>query len=262
MKIVIITSPDPFSGVFWRSYQSSAGPFPEAVCILERRKDLDYPFLQKIFAPFFLFGIWGTLRLISARYLKLPLTKKDKKLGLNLDYNLLKKGGCGFYYYKSINKETVLDVLRNLKPDIIISVGAPVIFKKEVLQIPKLGTLNIHHALLPKYRGHFGTFWEVYNKEKRGYVTLHRMEEKVDLGEVIAFDYLENINSFNFLDLMIEKKHRGGYLLAKVLRESERMGMLFRTKMAIEEKDNLKNYFGWPSFKDVLNFRKIKKRKN
>ncbi len=259
--IIVTTSSNPFAGVFWKSYRNSVGPSLKAVFLLAERKDLDYPFWQKIFVPFFLFGIKSVLRLVFACYFKLPVTKKDKKLGLNLDYKLLKKGDCKFYNYRSINEESALNVLRNLKPDIIISVGAPIIFKKEVLQIPKLGVLNVHNALIPKYRGHFGTFWEVYNNEKRGYVCIHQMAEKVDAGEIVAFDYLENINSFNFLDLMIEKKSRGGSLLAKILKESERMGVLFKTKMAIEERDNIKNYFGWPSFKDVLNFWKITRKR-
>lgn len=262
MNIVIITtSSDPLAGVFWKSYSKSAGPYPKAVFLLEKRRDLDYPFWQKIFVPFFLFGIGDALRLALARYLKIPLTKKDKKLGVHLGLELLKKEDCKFYNYSSIDEKSALDTLRSLRPNIIVSVGAPVIFKEEVLQIPKLAVLNIHNALLPKYRGHFGTFWEVYHNEKRGYISVHKMEEKVDAGEIIAFDYLEDINSFKFLDLLIEKKYRGGYLLAKVLRETKGTGVLFKTKTVIEEKDNLKNYFGWPTFREVVNFRKIKKRR-
>lgn len=259
--IIVTTSSNLFAGVFWKSYRNSAGPSPKAVFLLAERKELDYPFWKKVFVPFFLFGIGGVLRLVSARYLKIPLTKKDRKLGLHLDYKLLKKGDCKFYNYRSINEESALNALRNLKPDIIISVGAPVIFKKEVLQIPKLGVLNVHNALIPKYRGHFGTFWEAYYNEKRRYICIHQMAEKVDAGEIIDFDYLENINPFKFLDLMIEKKYRGGYLLAKILRETEKMGILFKNNIAIEEKDNLKNYFGWPTIRDVLNFHKVIKRK-
>lgn len=255
--IIVTTSSDPFAGVFWKSYRDSAGPSPKAVFFLNERKDLKYPFLKKIFVPFFLFGIGGAFRLISARCFKMPLTKKDRKFGLHLNHKLLKKGDCKFYNYRSINDESALNSLRDLNPDIIVSVGAPIIFKKEILQIPKLGALNVHNALIPKYRGHFGTFWEVYYNEKRGYVVLHKMEEKVDLGEALSFNYLEDISSFNFLDLMIEKKRLGGNLLAKALRETEKMGILFKDNMAIKEKDNIKNYFGWPSFKDVLRFWKI-----
>ena len=262
MNIIIVTTPsNHFAGVFWKSYRNSAGPSPKAVFFLAERKDLNYSLLKKIFVPFFLFGIGGALRLISARYFKMPLLKKDRKLGLHLNYKLLKKGDCKFYNYRSINDESALNTLQNLNPDIIISIGAPIIFKKEVLQIPKLGVLNIHNALIPKYRGHFGTFWEVYHNEKRGYICIHQMAEKVDAGEIIDFDYLENINSFKFLDLMIEKKYRGGYLLAKILRETEKMGILFKNNIPIEEKDNIKNYFGWPLFEDILKFRKIARTK-
>ena len=239
MKIVIVTTlSDPFSQLFWKSYFNSEGPSLEAIFFLPE-KDSNYSFFKKILMSLFLFGFKGTLCLARLKF----------------NYNLLKKKGCRFYHFQSINKESAINVLKKIEPDIIVSVGAPQIFKKEILQIPKLGVLNIHNGLLPKYRGHFGTFWEVFHNEKRAYISIHKIEEKVDCGEILDFDYLEIKKSVNLLDLLIDKKIRGGNLLAKVLRGVQKQGIIFKTKEIIKEKNNLKNYFPWPSFKDILKFR-------
>lgn len=230
VKIVIITtSSDPLAGVFWKAYN---GPVPEAVLLINDQEK------KNILIPFFLFGIGGVIRLILARYLKLPLPK-DKKLGLHLDYRLLKSK---FYRFPSMN-ELAVDTLKRINPDIIVSVGAPVIFKKEVLEIPK-HTLNVHNGLLPKYRGHFGTFWELYNGEEKSCITIHKMEEKVDSGDVIA---LECLPVKSLLNLLIEKKYRGGILLSRVLQE----GTFNKIERSGES-----NYFNFPTLKDVLKFRK------
>ena len=56
---------------------------------------------------------------------------------------------------------------------------------KEILEIPSLGCINIHPALLPKYRGRYSTAHAIFNGEIETGATLHWMDEGIDSGPII-----------------------------------------------------------------------------
>ena len=72
-----------------------------------------------------------------------------------------------------------------MAPEIIFIIGGTQIVPKEILDIPKLGCLNIHPALLPKYRGRYSTAHAIFNGEKYTGATLHWMDEGLDSGPII-----------------------------------------------------------------------------
>ncbi len=80
----------------------------------------------------------------------------------------------------------IIAEIKKINPEIIFCFGGMQIIPKEVLDIPKLGTLNIHPALLPKYRGRFSTVHALFNGEKYTGVTLHYMSEALDAGPIIS----------------------------------------------------------------------------
>lgn len=79
----------------------------------------------------------------------------------------------------------LIEKIRALNPEIIFCIGGTQIIPKEVLDIPKLGTLNIHPALLPKYRGRFSTAHAIFNGDTFTGVTVHWMDEGLDTGPII-----------------------------------------------------------------------------
>ncbi len=85
----------------------------------------------------------------------------------------------------NINAPEYVDWLKNIKPDVIAVCGAS-IFKKEILDIPTKGVLNLHGGLSQKYRGLFTTEWAVYNEEPE-YVgaTVHYISPGIDDGDVV-----------------------------------------------------------------------------
>ncbi|HXL99854.1 MAG TPA: formyltransferase family protein, partial [Rhizomicrobium sp.] len=99
------------------------------------------------------------------------------------------------------------------------SIGVPYVLSRRVLEIPRLA-LNVHNGLLPKYRGHFATFWEVLEREPRYGVTVHRMAAKVDAGAIVAQQTLGWDEATSFADLLIRKKRIGGALLARAVRDA------------------------------------------
>lgn len=77
------------------------------------------------------------------------------------------------------------DLIASYKPDIILSSYYRKILKPNVLNIPSLGAINVHSAILPKGRGPAPTMWNIINGDEFAGATLHYMDEGVDSGDII-----------------------------------------------------------------------------
>jgi methionyl-tRNA formyltransferase len=82
-----------------------------------------------------------------------------------------------------------------LKPDFVFSFYYRYMLDKAWLSLPRLGALNIHGSLLPKYRGRAPVHWAIIHGETTTGASLHYMVEKPDAGELVdqeAVPILEN----------------------------------------------------------------------
>ncbi|MBI2989148.1 MAG: formyltransferase [Deltaproteobacteria bacterium] len=86
----------------------------------------------------------------------------------------------------SPNTPAFVDLIGRLAPDLIFSFYYRRILSRELLAIPRLGGINLHGSLLPKYRGRSPVNWVLVNGERETGVTLHYMVEKADAGDIIA----------------------------------------------------------------------------
>ena len=86
--------------------------------------------------------------------------------------------------FSTVNDKELIDLLRNLKPDVIIN-QAPGILRESFLDTASIGVLNRHNALLPKNRGRFSPFWALYKQEQYTGVTIHFVVKELDAGEII-----------------------------------------------------------------------------
>jgi methionyl-tRNA formyltransferase len=77
-------------------------------------------------------------------------------------------------------------LLKGLEPDLIFVTGFPWRLPAELLALPRLGCVNAHPALLPRYRGPNPLFWHFMNGETQGGLTLHRMEADFDTGPILS----------------------------------------------------------------------------
>ena len=82
------------------------------------------------------------------------------------------------------NKE-IVDILKNINPDVICIVAYGKIIPKEILEIPKYGCINVHPSLLPKYRGSAPIQWAILNGDKETGVTTMYLDEGMDSGDII-----------------------------------------------------------------------------
>ncbi|MEK7326043.1 MAG: formyltransferase family protein [Chloroflexota bacterium] len=71
------------------------------------------------------------------------------------------------------------------QPDVIAVSCFSRLLPPSLLNLPKLGALNLHPSLLPKYRGPEPLFWQFRNGETRTGVTLHFMNERPDAGDIL-----------------------------------------------------------------------------
>ncbi|MFC1717499.1 methionyl-tRNA formyltransferase [Candidatus Poribacteria bacterium] len=83
--------------------------------------------------------------------------------------------------------EEFLNLVRRTKPDLLVSMHYPAIFKPAILDIPPLGCVNIHPSRVPEGRGMTPSFWYLYLGRDTAWTALHYLDEGVDSGDVIAF---------------------------------------------------------------------------
>lgn len=89
------------------------------------------------------------------------------------------------------NSTSVLDVLKEIKPDAIVVVAYGRILPKEILQLPRYGCINVHGSLLPKHRGASPIQWSIVCGDKTTGVTTMLMDEGIDTGDMLLTDEIE-----------------------------------------------------------------------
>ncbi|WP_304583617.1 methionyl-tRNA formyltransferase [Acutalibacter muris] len=85
----------------------------------------------------------------------------------------------------TLRDEAVQESIAELEPDAIIVVAYGKLLPPKVLSVPRLGCINVHGSLLPKYRGAAPIQWAVINGEKTAGVTTMFMAEGMDTGDML-----------------------------------------------------------------------------
>lgn len=86
---------------------------------------------------------------------------------------------------EDLTSDNVQDRLKKLDPDLFVVVAFRIL-PASVLEIPSIGSVNLHASLLPKYRGAAPIHWAIINGEKETGCSVFFLDEKVDTGKVIA----------------------------------------------------------------------------
>jgi methionyl-tRNA formyltransferase len=112
--------------------------------------------------------------------------------------------GFGLHYVEGENEPDCLDLMWRLQPDIVKIVTCTII-RKPLLEIPKIGVLNTHAAMLPRYRGVDTPQWAILEGAKVGVVE-HFVDESIDTGSIIAMRHLE-IHSGDTISKILYRNH-------------------------------------------------------
>ena len=106
------------------------------------------------------------------------------------------------------------------EPDLFLSIRFAKIFREEIIQIPKLGILNLHSAILPDYRGILGTLHNLKLGKSQYGCTLHYINSRgIDTGEIVAIAQKEVDKNRSLLWHVVTLYPMGVDLIAKCLEQ-------------------------------------------
>jgi methionyl-tRNA formyltransferase len=150
-------------------------------------------------------------------------TQPDKKVGRKqiLTYPHIKQfcvdNGLSLPIYQptTLKDEKIINSIKSLNPDFIIVAAYGQILPKQILNIAPC--INLHASLLPKYRGASPIQSAILNNDKYSGVTAMMMEETLDSGDILGFDYVKlNINT-DVLKLFNQLSNSAASLIIDIL---------------------------------------------
>jgi methionyl-tRNA formyltransferase len=148
-----------------------------------------------------------------------------------------------------VNAEEFLGQLAALRTDVIVSVSCPQIFKRDLIELPAEGCLNVHGAVLPDYRGVMPSFWMLANGETHAGVSVHFVDDRIDAGDLCG-QRIFRIEPEDTLDGFLRRSKRiAADLLVETLERVE-SGAVERRPIDLTEG----SYYTWPDREAVERF--------
>lgn len=123
---------------------------------------------------------------------------------------------------EKLDQKEIWDVLRILSGeqrsiDVFLVVAYGKIIPEEIINMPRLGSVNIHYSLLPKYRGASPVESAILNGETETGITIQKMEYKMDSGPIIGTEIVQIMPDEKAVELRERLIKVGGELLIKIL---------------------------------------------
>lgn len=155
---------------------------------------------------------------------------------------------------ESINSSESLRRISDFRPDILVSLAGNEIFKESLIGLAPMGCLNVHTAMLPKYRGLMPSFWVLLNDEEKTGVSVFYVDQGIDSGPIIKQQEVL-INTSVQDELIRQTKKIGVDLVVAAIDDisSNRIEL-------IDNPDSESTYFRFPQREDVKKFYKSGKR--
>lgn len=246
MKIIIITQNDPF--YLGKNLDYLFSKLPEhseiSACVVTEVSPFGKKegFIKKALETYKIFGLKFFLK-YSIKYILAKFDHSTKVSGV-LNKHKIEEINLS----SSINSDESLAVLRSYKPDLLISIAGNEIFRKPLIELAPLGCLNLHTALLPKYRGLMPSFWVLKNGEEETGVSVFYVDEGIDSGP-IAIQKTIPINGMSQEQLISVTKKVGMDAILEAIEKihSDEVSI-------IDNDDTKKSYYHFPTRKDVRDF--------
>jgi methionyl-tRNA formyltransferase len=175
-------------------------------------------------------------RLIESSH-KVPLviTQPDKKAGRGQQMQMPAVKECALAHGvevaqpASVRTDEFLELLRQHAPDVIVVAAYGKILPPAVLQLPRLGCLNVHASLLPHYRGAAPINWSIINGDSVTGVTIMQMDAGLDTGAIIVKDEVEILDDDDANSITDMLSVMGAAKLLEVLDALEKEGKIETT---------------------------------
>ena len=155
---------------------------------------------------------------------------------------------------ENINSKKFCNLILEKKYNLLISYSCPQIFNKDTLDFLKkenIDVINFHPGILPKYKGIFINFYSLENKEKEIGITLHKISEKIDSGDILSMLKIPVENKDTVFSLY-KKIFLSKTSLQYVKNCIENYDLIKNNKMTITKESNYNSY---PEFIRLLKYR-------
>ena len=252
VRLVLITQKDPFFLAESIDYLIRMLPHHSIIkgCVLFEVSPFGKKetLVQKAKKTYSIFGL-NFFLIYSLKFLKCRL-----RLDQNLRSILNKHKIPIIELEQNINNPKSLELLKSYRPDLLVSIAGNQIFRGGLINLAPKGCINLHTALLPKYRGLMPSFWVLKHDEEYTGVSVFFVDEGIDSGPII-----------------VQKRIKiGNVSQSELIRHSKKVGMdamieaidlIQRDKVKlIDNNDEEMTYFSFPTKQDVKEFRKIGKK--
>lgn len=121
-----------------------------------------------------------------------------------------------FFIFKSHAHKEFEAFVRDHGIDLLVNAGTPNILRQNILDAPKMGVLNVHPSILPKYRGCTTMEWSIYNDDPVGN-TAHFMTAGIDEGPIIVQESYNFTKKDKYTDIRSKLYLKNVELMAKAI---------------------------------------------
>jgi methionyl-tRNA formyltransferase len=149
------------------------------------------------------------IKFICVRYDTKDETLKEYSINYKIDY--LK--------HHNINSKDFIDKVASYECDLFVSMSFNQIFKKRIINLPTLKTINSHAGKLPFYRGRNILNWVLINDEKEFGVTIHYIDEGIDTGDIILQKTFPITDTDNYSTLLNRAYNECALLLLEAIKK-------------------------------------------
>src|SRR5574344_1650696 len=134
------------------------------------------------------------------------VAQQDKPIGRKQIVSAVPTKVVGLKYvikvYQPVKIRLDFSFVKDINPDLILTLAYGQLIPHEMLEIPKYGCLNLHGSLLPKYRGAAPIQFALLNGDKKTGITLMEMVDKMDAGKIYLKKEVEIIDDDNYDSLV------------------------------------------------------------
>jgi methionyl-tRNA formyltransferase len=144
------------------------------------------------------------------------LTRNILELTLRRRERLAERHGLTVLHGEPMNDAWIIDWTREQKIDFVVNLRTRCIYETEVLAAPKIGCLNIHHGLLPVYRGTMCDLFALSKNQAAGF-TIHIMNEKIVAGQILLRRGVSDGSEKNYARYLAKTGREEGRALAELI---------------------------------------------
>ncbi len=137
--------------------------------------------------------------------------------------------------------------LQQHQPDVVLVKTFPYKIPADALNVPKFGFINFHYAPLPAFRGSNPLFWMIRNGITEGGVTLHKMDETFDTGEILIRQQVILQPDTSFGMAVSQLAFTGATLTGPLLQ-----GLLNSSLTPMDQDSSLAKWYGRPKPEDLF----------